>query len=127
MMVIQHMDGEEDLVSDHVLRRVLSLRTQPANANHYWICHKDRPFPALSVHVKGNLAHLNYMPSDDDPGVISSGNQCGLPEGLIEFPSSGDPIEVPAHAVVPWSTAEEAIVQYLKDASLLDTVEWLRL
>lgn len=127
MMLIQHAEGEENITSSAVLHRVLSKRVYPDNANHYWICDRERPFPALSVHVKGDLAHLNFIPSEEDPGLVSSGNQCQLPEGLVSFPSTGDPIEVPSSTVVSWPTALAAIEQYCRDFSLSDSVEWLRL
>ncbi len=77
--------------------------------------------------VKGDLAYLEYFPSDGHPGFVSIGNSLNLkPGGLTTFfpDRTNETLQIMNEAVVPFSDALKAAQEFAVSKTLPKCIQW---
>lgn len=109
------------------VKRCLS-KVYENESNAFYISKSGYEYPLLTVHIKGEMAVVHYLPEDGNPGFKSQG-QLLEPGSLVEFYDSvcGDPITVPSESVVRVSDAVQAAIEFLQNGGLPTDIDWLEL
>ena len=112
------------------LERIL-LRRHGKGLNAFWLSHESQEYPTLSILVKGDLAALHYIPTEDEAGFRSAGKMPGLePSGTTSFSMSENPaddVEELNDSILPFSVALSVAKEFFVSNELPAAIEWLEL
>jgi hypothetical protein len=129
-MKVVDINGVHEASSVHELEGILMGRCGNGY-NSFWLSHDGEEYPTLSLLVKGDLASLNFIPTEFDAGYSSVGKRLGLQAGeTTTFSIStnrADDVVVLNDAVLPFSAALQAAKEFFHSKELPESVEWLKL
>ena len=124
-MEITHFGGKEECNSIEELYAILKKR-YGNNANEFWISYNEK-VPCLGVMVKDKYAYIQYFPDKDSAGFVGMTNDSDLPldEIVIFYTNTiNEEIEVFNEMVVPFSKAEEVIVEFYNNSTMSECLKW---
>lgn len=125
---LSHLEGSVAITSAEDLRAALALRC--GGTNEFWLWH-DHEFPALLILVRGDLALVNYLPAEGDPGSIAVGDVQGLdPRGTTDLgggPRSSERWCVANDQVVRAATAFALAEEFRSGAARPAGTGWIEL
>ena len=124
-MKITHFGGTEECNSISELNTILNKRFGN-NANEFWISNGEK-VPCLGVMVKDNYAYIQYFPDENSAGFVGLINDNGLPleETMIFYTNIiTEEIDIFNEMVVPFSKAEEAIIEFYNNFKLSECLKW---
>jgi hypothetical protein len=101
-----------------------------AGRNSFWLSHGDELYPVINILVNGDLAYLEYFPSEDHPGFISVGRSPNLsPGGYTSFfpDDTNETLQIMNAAVVSFSDALKAAQEFANSGTLPKCIEWFEL
>jgi hypothetical protein len=128
-MKIQDNESETNVTSSRDIEAALSKR-QGSGRNSFWLSHGTELYPVISVLVNGDLAYLEYFPSDGHPGFTSVGGSLDLSPGghTAFFPDdTHETLQIMNEAVVPFPDAVRAAQEFAISKTLPRCIEWVEL
>ena len=128
-MKIQDNESERNVTSSRDIEAALSKR-QRSGRNSFWLSHGAEPYPVINILVKGELAYLEYFPSESHPGFISVGRSPDLmPGGRTAFfpDDTNETLEIMNEAVVPFSDALRAAQEFAISRTMPKCIQWFEL
>src|ERR1700681_3617650 len=113
-MRIQDNDSVSNVTSAVDIEAALSKRHR-TGLNSFWLSHGDELFPVINLLVRGDLAYLEYFPSEGHPGFVSVGGSPNLsPGGCTTFfpDDTNETLQISNEAVIPFSDALKAALEF---------------
>jgi len=123
----------EDISGTHIVNNIAELeavlnRRHLGDVNAFWLATESGGFPTLMVLVKECLAVLHYLPTADEPGLRSLGeNQDGEIMHFSISPSSADDVQEPSDAIVTLDAAWQAAKEFFDSRTLPQSIRWKEL
>ena len=108
-MRIQDNDSVSNATSPMDIETALRKR-DGAGRNSFWLSHGAELFPVINIMVKGDVAYLDYFPSEGHPGFASVGKLPNLRRGghTAFFPDhTNETLQIMNEAVVLFSDGIE--------------------
>ena len=128
-MKVQDNDSVSNVTSPAEVEAALGKR-HGGGRNSFWLSHGAELFPVINIMVKGDLAYLDYFPSDGHPGLASVGRSLNLsPGGYTTFfpDDTNERLEIMNEAVVPFSDALKAAQEFAISKALPKCIQWFEL
>jgi Immunity protein Imm1 len=128
-MRVEDFNKRIEVVSEEELGSAMSQRYVDSS-NLFWLSHQPEGYPVLAIHVKGDLAVLNYFPEERQAGFVSIGSVSSLePREFTIFSSSstGETDMIPNHQIVPFAAAIEAAKEFMRSDTLPTSIKWFEL
>ena len=129
-MIVGEFGGNHRVQSIAQLEQLLGARFKDEQ-NLFHLTPDSSDYPALTIHVKGDLAAIYYYRGDDRAGYVSLGGKMNLdPKELTTFSIHGsdpDTIDVLNDSIVPFSEALEAAKEFFHSQELPRSIKWLEL
>lgn len=129
MMRVIDFQMVHEVASAEELEVVLRQRGERGE-NEFWLSHRDAQYPAISVTVMDDAAVVHYFPTENEAGFQSL--RRGTPQAAgtmcrFYISQSGNTIEVPNSAVVPFHLAMAAAIQFFHRNKLPACIDWIKL
>lgn len=119
--------GQIEVKCVEELESSLQRRTKNGD-NAFWLSFAESAYPMLSIAVKDNIASLDYLLSDDEPGFKSIGNLEDIDQGGTTMfsisRSPADDLEVRNDSIVSWPVAIEAAKQFFATSKQPKCIRW---
>jgi hypothetical protein len=131
MMVVTDFDGDHSVHSMAQLEHLLGVRFRDEQ-NLFHFSPDLGDCPALTIHVKADVAVIYYYPEDGHPGYVSLGGKLNLdPKESTTFAISKDYPETSIDArnvyLVPFSEAVKVAKEFFHSQELPRSIEWREL
>src|SRR5579862_6143737 len=105
-MIVGDFGGNHSVQSIAQLEQLLGVRFK-GEQNLFHLTPDSSNYPALTIHVRGDLTAIYYIPEDGDAGYVSLGGKMNLdPKEWTTFSihrSDSDSIDVSNASIVPFS------------------------
>jgi hypothetical protein len=128
-MRIQDNDSVSNVTDPVEIEAALSKR-HVAGRNSFWLSHGAELFPVINIMVKGDLAYLDYFPSEGHPGFASVGGSLHLSPGEHStfFPDhTNETLQIMNEAIVPFPDALKAAQEFAISATMPRCIQWFEL
>ena len=128
-MKIHDLSGAIELSDvSQIADRLRSVR----NGTH-GVCYiaGDANYPYVAVHFNGDVAYLHYFPSDDHPGFQPFGMTPANCADSVHFLNidglDGGAFDMPASTLVDANTAVSAVLEFVANQVMPESVNWFEL
>jgi Immunity protein Imm1 len=122
-MRIQDYDSVCDVTTPADIERALSKRH--TGHNEFWLSDGTKLHPAMSILVNGDLACIDYFPTEGHPGFVSVGSPpSDGPNDVVFFVSPTEKIWIDSGAVVPFSDALKAAQEFSVSTAMPKCIDW---
>lgn len=129
-MKIIDISGEYTASSIDEVETILQRREEPGG-NAFWLSHDEEDYPMLSVLVKADIAALDFLERDDEPGFRSVGNlpNVNRNENTVFSISRNraDDLEVQNDALISFPDALAAAKEFLDSGKRPQCIDWFEL
>jgi len=129
-MIVSDFSGDHSVQSIAQLEQRLKVRFNDEQ-NLFHLTPDSSDSPALTIHVKGDLAAVYYYRGDGQALYVSVGGKMNLdPKEMTTFSinrSDSDSIDVFNDKIVPFSEASEAAKEFFYSQELPSSIKWRQL
>jgi hypothetical protein len=128
MMIVTDFTGDHSVQSMAQLGQRLEVRFQNEQ-NLFHLTPDSGDYPAVTIHVRGDLAAIYYLPEDRHAGYVSLGGKMNLdPREWTTFSITkrdpGETIDVPNEFIVPFSEALKVAKEFFHSQERPRSIEW---
>ena len=127
-MKISHFGGVVECKTIEELKNVLNMRYGD-EVNEFWISGEEEN-PCLAILVNKGYATLTYFPEDGHMGFQSVGMDTDLEaDGISVFYTNTpeEEMEINNDAIIPFSKALGAIIEFFETMHLPKSIEWVEM
>ena len=130
-MIVGEFGGNHRVQSIAQLEQLLGARFKDEQ-NLFHLTPDSSDHPALTVHVRGDLAAIYYYRGDDRAGYVSLGGKMNLdPKEWTTFSITkrdpGETIDVRNEFIVSFSEALEVAKEFFNSQQMPRSIEWFEL
>ena len=125
-MNVHDFDGRVSIDNEDELR----LRLELVRKGEFgaFLLHHDKGYPALALHINGDVAYLHYYPSRGHSGYQAQDMAPSGCEPKVRFlqldGDEGNVFQVPDYTLVSTETAYETALEFFRRSEIPLSISW---